>query len=158
MTLETKQQFTFRITQANPTEMIVILYEMTLQYLSDASQAAEEDGFAGYQAAVLRARGCVVELLQSLHMEYELAAVLRQLYLFCLRRLSQAEVRMHPELLQEVVGVIMPLCDAYRKIASQNTADPVMQNAQAVYAGLTYGKNSLVENMADQSVNRGMLI
>lgn len=51
MTLETKQQFTFRITQANPTEMIVILYEITLQYLSDASQAAEEDGFAGYQAA-----------------------------------------------------------------------------------------------------------
>lgn len=158
MTLETKQQFTYRITQANPTEMIVILYEMTLQYLTDAAGVAEEGDLVGYQAAVLRARGCIEELLQSLHMEYELAAILRQLYLFCLRRLAQAEVRIHPELLQEVAGVITPLCDAYRQIASQNTAGPVMQNAQTVYAGLTYGKNSLAENMADQSVNRGMLI
>ena len=87
-----------------------------------------------------------------------MAAALRQLYLFCLRRLAQAEVRIHPELLQEVVGVISPLCDAYRQIAAQNTAGPVMQNTQVVYAGLTYGKNTLTENMTDQSMNRGMLI
>ena len=158
MTTEIKQQFTFRISQANSTEMIVILYEMTLQYLADASELADQDDFAGYQSAVLRARGCIGELLQSLHLEYEPAAALRQLYLFCLRRLAQAEVRIHPELLQEVSGVITPLCDAYRQIAAQNTAGPVMQNAQVVYAGLTYGRNTLTENMADQSMNRGMLI
>lgn len=33
-----------------------------------------------------------------------------------------------------------------------------MQNAQAVYVGLTYGKNTLTENMTDQSMNRGMLV
>ena len=43
MTKECKQQFTLRITQANATQMVVILYEMTLQYLADAEQAAEED-------------------------------------------------------------------------------------------------------------------
>lgn len=158
MTSETKQQFTFRISQANSTEMIVILYEMTLQYLADAEESAGKDDYAGYQGAVRRARGCVSELLQSLHLEYEPAAALRQLYLFCLRRLAQAEVRIHPELLREVAGVVTPLCDAYRQIAAQNTAGPVMQNAQVVYAGLTYGKNTLTENMADQSMNRGMLI
>lgn len=158
MTSEIKQQFTFRISQANSTEMVVILYEMTLQYLTDAAESAEQGDFAIYQGAVRRARGCIEELLQSLHLEYEPAPVLRQLYLFCLRRLAQAEVRIHPELLQEVSGVIKPLCDAYRQIAAQNTAGPVMQNAQVVYAGLTYGKNTLTENMADQSMNRGMLI
>ncbi len=158
MTSEIKQQFTFRISQANSTEMVVILYEMTLQYLTDAEGSAKQDDFAGYQGAVRRARGCVEELIQSLHLEYEPAAALRQLYLFCLRRLAQAEVRIHPELLQEVSGVIKPLCDAYRQIAAQNTAGPVMQNTQVVYAGLTYGKNTLTENMTDQSMNRGMLI
>ncbi|MDE6674841.1 MAG: flagellar export chaperone FliS [Acetatifactor sp.] len=158
MTSDIKQQFTFRISQANSTEMIVILYEMTLQYLSDAAESVEKDDFVGYQGAVRRARGCIGELLQSLHLEYELAAALRQLYLFCLRRLAQAEVRIHPELLQEVASVITPLCDAYRQIAAQNTAGPVMQNTQVVYAGLTYGKNTLTENMTDQSMNRGMLI
>lgn len=158
MTSEIKQQFTFRISQANSTEMVVILYEMVLQYLTDAAGSMELGDFAGYQGAVRGARGCIEELLQSLHLEYEPAPVLRQLYLFCLRRLAQAELRMHPELLQEVSGVITPLCDAYRQIAAQNTAGPVMQNAQVVYAGLTYGKNTLTENMADQSMNRGMLI
>lgn len=157
MTTETKKQFTFRISQANATEMVVILYDMTLQYLEDAGELAEED-FTGYQAAVRRAGACIHELLRSLHMEYEPAGALRQLYLFCIRRLSQAEVRRHPELLKEVSRVLIPLRDAYRQIAGQNTAGPVMQNAQTVYAGLTYGKNTLTENMADQGMNRGMLV
>lgn len=39
MTREQKQGFTLRITQANPTQMIVILYEMTLCYVRDAKTA-----------------------------------------------------------------------------------------------------------------------
>ena len=158
MTSEIKQQFTFRISQANPTEMIVILYDMTLQYLADAAESAKREDFAVYRENVLRARKCISELIHSLHLEYELAISLRKLYLYCIRRLTQAELRYHTELLQEVVHVITPLRDAYRQIAPQNTAGPVMQNAQAVYVGLTYGKNTLTENMTDQSMNRGMLI
>ena len=45
MTKECKQQFTLRITQANATQLVVILYEMTLQYLADAEQAAEDAQF-----------------------------------------------------------------------------------------------------------------
>ena len=45
MTKECKQQFTLRITQANATQMVVILYEMTLQYLADAEQAAKMRSF-----------------------------------------------------------------------------------------------------------------
>lgn len=158
MTSELKRQFTFRISQANPTEMIVILYDMTLQYLTDAGESAEQQAMPEYRENVHRARNCVSELLQSLHLEYEPATTLRKLYLYCLRRLSQAEARLHPELLGEVEDILIPLRDAYGQIASQNTAGPVMQNAQAVYAGLTYGKNTLTENMTDQSMNRGMLV
>ena len=42
MTTEMKKQFTFRISQANATEMVVILYEMTLQYLEDAGESAQK--------------------------------------------------------------------------------------------------------------------
>ena len=41
MTKECKQQFTLRITQANPTQMIVILYEMLLCYLDEAKEAQD---------------------------------------------------------------------------------------------------------------------
>ncbi len=157
MTTEIKKQFTFRISQANATEMVVILYDMALQYLKDAEDLADKE-FTEYQAALRKAGACVQELLRSLHMEYEPAGALLQLYLYCLRRLSQAEVRRHPEFVEEISGILVSLRNAYDQLSDQNADGPVMQNAQAVYAGLTYGKNTLTENMADQGVNRGVLV
>ena len=152
MTKECKQQFTLRITQANSTQLIVILYEMTLQYLADGEQAVDD---AGLVEAVHRARGCIKELLNR---EYSPAGELSRLYLFCLRRLAVCEVRRDRTILEEIRKVIAPLCDAYRQIQDQDTSGPVMNNSQTVYAGLTYGRNQLTENMADQGTNRGMLV
>ena len=39
MTQERKQEFTRRITQANKTQMITILYEMVLDYIEEARDA-----------------------------------------------------------------------------------------------------------------------
>lgn len=157
MVKEEKQQFTLRITQANPTELAVILYEMLLCYLKDAEEALEKDGML-FHDEVRKARGCLNELMESLHMEYEPAPALMQLYLFCIRRLALGEFRRDPALFGEIRRVIEPLHDAYAQIAGQNAAGPVMNNSQTVYAGLTYGKHTLTENMTDQGANRGMLV
>lgn len=157
MTKEMKQQFTLRITQANPTEMVVILYEMLLCYLGESRDALEQKDTAAFKEAVRKTRGCLNELLQSLNVKYEPAPALQQLYLFCIRRLALGEAKQSAELLSEIERVVRPLCDAYSKIAGQNQAGPVMNNSQTVYAGLTYGRNTLTENMADQGTNRGML-
>lgn len=157
MTREDKQQFTLRISQANSTELTVILYEMLLCYLQDAADAVGGGGLELHEAA-RRARGCLNELLNSLHMEYEPARELRRLYLFCIRRLALGEARKDAAVLGEIERVIRPLHDAYQSIAPRNTEGSVMNNSQAVYAGLTYGREALAENMADQSANRGMLV
>ena len=114
--------------------------------------------FRSFLEAVHRARGCINELLNSLHREYSPAGELSRLYLYCIRRLAQCEVRGDRSGLEEVRKVIEPLCDAYRQIQDQNPSGPVMNNSQTVYAGLTYGRNQLTENMADQGANRGMLV
>lgn len=155
MTKECKQQFILRITQANATQLVVILYEMTLQYLADAEQAADD---AQFREAIRRTRGCINELLNSLHREYSPAAELSGLYLYCIRRLAVCEAKCDKAALADVRKVIAPLCEAYRQIQDQNTSGPVMNNSQTVYVGLTYGRNQLTENMADQGTNRGMLV
>ncbi len=155
MTKECKQQFTLRITQANSTQLIVILYEMILCYLEEAKAAQEQDEI---REAVRKIRGCVNELIQSLHMEYEPATELRKLYFFCIRRLVHCETRKDMAALDDIEKVIQPLHDAYAQIEKLNDKGPVMNNSQTIYAGLTYGKNTLTENMADQSSNRGMLV
>ena len=158
MTREVKQQFTFRITQANSTELVVILYEMLLSYLEESREALEKEDSSAFHEAIRKARGCINELISSLHMEYEPAPALMKLYLFCVRRLANGEVRSDPQPLGEIEQVIRPLHDAYEKISVQNNSGPVMGNSQTVYAGLTYGRNNLTENMADQGANRGMFV
>lgn len=162
MKKEEKQQFTLRISQANPTELVVILYEMLLCYLEDGLEALQpEAGGAENEdrlhEAARNARGCLNELLQSLDLRYEPAPALQRLYMFCLRRLARGEQRRDGAPLEEIKRVIVPLRDAYEKLAEQNGAGPVMQNSQTVYAGLTYGRNTLTENLAGQDLNRGIL-
>lgn len=158
MTKECKQQFTLRISQANPTEMIVILYEMLLCYLEEAEDAVKSDEKELFKEAVRKARGCLSELMASLNLKYTPAPELMQLYIFCLKRLAHAERKRDLQPIDEIKKIIQPLHDAYQEIAPQNTQGPVMNNSQTVYAGLTYGRNTLTENMTDQSSNRGMLV
>lgn len=155
MTKECKQQFTLRITQANPTQLVVILYEMLLCYVEEAGDARDANL---RRDALRKARGCVNELIQSLHMEYDPAPALFQLYMYCIRRLAACEGRNDMQALKDVQTVIQPLHDAYAQIQRLNDQGAVMNNSQTVYAGLTYGKNTLTENMTDQGANRGMLV
>lgn len=155
MTRERKQQFTLRITQANKTELIVILYEIVLGYIEDAEVALEAGNITEFREALRKVRSCFGELIASLNLDYELAARLLSLYLYCNRELIKADARKEKEPLMHIRSVVSKLLEAYRELAGQDTSGPVMQNSQTVYAGLTYGKNSLSENLADQGANRG---
>lgn len=158
MTRDQKQQFTFRITQANETELIVILYDMILCYLKESREAHMGGDRACFRDGIRKMRGCFNELMHSLHMEYEPAPALMQLYLFCIRRLAYSEVRNDAEALAVIEKVVTALRDTYAQVAGGNKNGPVMKNVQTVYAGLTYGRNTLTENMADQGSDRGMRI
>ena len=158
MTRELKQEFTLRITQANKTQLITILYEMTLLYIDEAEKALDVDNKAEFKSAIRKIRGCMNELTASLHLEYELAQNLLQLYLYVNRELVQASSHFEKENLEHVRLVIGELQKAYRQIENQDTSGPVMGNTQTVYAGLTYGRNTLTENIANPSANRGFCV
>ena len=157
MTKELKQQFTLRITQANKTELIVILYDMILEYIEEAKEAHKNGTRADFHDAIRKIRNCNQELIASLNLEYEPAMNLLSLYIYVNRELVHADVRGEKKPLEHVEMVISGLKEAYETIAVQDTSDAVMQNTQTIYAGLTYGKRDLTENMADQGANRGFL-
>ena len=82
MTQEKKQEYTLKITQANKTQLITILYEMVIEYLNDAideigiGKKDEADKYLGY------AQNCIDELIRSLNLRYELAKNLHAIYIF----------------------------------------------------------------------------
>lgn len=158
MTKEMKQDFTLRITQANKTQLITILYEMTLLYIEEAEAALEAEDDTAFRAAIRKVIGCMNELTASLHFEYELAQRLLQLYLYINRELVQASIHRQKENLEHVHRVIGELHSAYQQMEGQDVSAPVMGNTQTVYAGLTYGRNTLTENISDPCANRGFCV
>ena len=155
MTKELKQQYNLKITQANKTQLVVILYEMMLIYLDEAQQAHAKEDREGFREGIRKSRGCLKELMSSLHFEYEPAMNLLQLYLYANRELARADIRNSTQELDHVKMVMTKLHAAYEKISEQDTSGPVMENTQTVYAGLTYGKKALTENLSDQGSSRG---
>lgn len=155
MTDELKKQFTLKISTANKTELIVILYEILLIYVEEAIQADKAKDKDGRHQSIRKAKACLHELILSLNFTYPIAGNLLQLYHFAERELMRVETREESEGLLHVRSMIEKLHSAYDSIRDQDQSAPVMGNAQTVYAGLTYGRNSLLENLADQGSNRG---
>ena len=81
MTKECKQQFTLRITQANKTELIVILYEMLLAYTQDAKISLQEGNTEAFRDNIRKADNCLTELTESLDLSYEIGRRLLSLYM-----------------------------------------------------------------------------
>ncbi|MCM1049834.1 MAG: flagellar export chaperone FliS [Clostridiales bacterium] len=158
MTKELKQEFTLKITHANKTQLITILYEMILLYLDEAKAALLAEDKVEYKNAIRKIRGCIDELIVSLHMEYAVARNLLQLYLYINRELVQANRHCKQENLDHVETIIKRLHTAWKQIEPQDTSEAVLGNTQTVYAGLTYGKNTLTENMSNTKENRGFLV
>lgn len=158
MTKELKQEFTLRITQANKTQLITILYEMVLLYLKEAEEALDVQDKRAYKDAIRKIRDCMNELMMSLHLEYDLARNLLQLYQFISRELVQASIHYEKENLQHIRNIIRQLHKAYKQIEGQDASGPVMGNTQTVYAGLTYSRNTLNESINDPAGNRGFCV
>ncbi len=158
MTNEAKQAYTLRISQANKTELVVILYEMFSDYAEEAEESLKRGDKRALKESLGKARGCVNELMESLHLEHEIAQNLLQLYLYVYRELLKCEMDKDTVHITNVLKVMLPLKDAYATISKEDISEPVMSNAQTIVAGLTYGRNDVNESMADQGVSRGFYV
>lgn len=158
MTDEKKQAYTARITQANPTQLCVILYEILLDYLEEAEISYRRQDREGFRHALDQSRSAVSQLLLSVQDGQPISANLRSLYAFALGELARADAGNRMEPLEAVKSCMQQLHDAYAEIEKQDARGQVMANAQTVYAGLTYGRNQLNENLADPGSSRGFRV
>ena len=154
---ELKKEFARRIAQANPVSMITILYDMTLVYLNDAEEALKIQQEKRFVQEIHYAQDCLMELIGSLNMKYEPAPALYSLYLYMHKELAKAVISSSAETLTQPVSILKRLRDAYLELEKTGSFEPVMDNTQQIYAGLTYGRHSLVESIAQPVNNRGFL-
>ena len=146
MTKENKQIFTRRITQANRTQLVVIVYEMLLVYLEDA-----------FRQNLRMARECIGQMRTSLNFKYDLSKNLFAIYNFADRELAKNIYGTKTDNIDVLKVIFNKLRDAFYKISEQDTSESLMDNIQDVYAGLTYGRSDLNESLVNYDAKRGYL-
>ncbi len=157
MTLEKKQELTLKITQANKTQLITILYEMVMDYLDETIDSFAVGERSDAENSIMNAQHCIDELIRSLNMEYELARNLYKIYIFSKTELAVASATGNIHRVWKVKKNFEMLHGAYLELEKMDHSESLMGNTQKVYAGLTYGKYSLNEDITAVSMNRGLM-
>lgn len=156
MKSEAKKDFALRISQANVVNMILISYEIIETYIDDAKEVFEDR--VALKSNIDIATRCLDEMIANLHFEYEIAKDLKQLYIYMKKRLRDAYYDKDVNALSEVRALIQGLHESYEKIKDEDKSGPLMQNTQTVTAGMTYGKNQILEEHTANMENRGYRI
>ena len=118
----------------------------------DAFEAGDKEGYTENCHASMQ---CMTHLMNALDDSYELADPLMSLYAYMNREISMACARYDTKRLLLVCRQLSELAAAFKEVAKADASRPVMENSQTVFAGLTYGKGHLNENLSDQGSNRG---
>lgn len=158
MIKERLQEFTVRITQANRSELIVIMYDIMKADIEYAKELLSIGDFKGYDKECRHAQKIMHELMSTLDYRYAISYDLLSLYSFSNKRLIAAYMKKDSQYLDEVSVVIDNLKEGFVAVSQQDNSDPLMKNAQQIYAGLTYGRKSLNESaVAFNDTKRGFM-
>jgi flagellar protein FliS len=109
------------IQTAPPEQLVVMLYDGAVRFLEQA-KAALQDGKDASEPLV-RAQDIIIELSSSLnHAAGEVAGNLGRLYDFWIQWLLQAQIRRDPAKVEEVLGMVRELREAWVTVAQQRKA------------------------------------
>ena len=157
MKAESIKIYTRRITSANKSELIVIIYDIIEENLTLAEEALLEGNRETFKKEIKQAVSFVKELLVNLDMNYEVSRNLASLYIYVSRCLNFALVSGKKEEIEAARKVVVKLGESFREVAKTDKSESVMENAQQIYAGMTYGKGlNLDETLINPAFeNRG---
>lgn len=142
---------TARIANATPVQLIEITYDLIVDYIQQAKDALQQNKEDIFKARVEKAQQLLMNLAESLDMSYEISYEIMPLYLYVNKLLIHSTIQKKNEPLEQSEKILNNLLVAWREVAKQKSNDqnPVLENTQQIYAGLTYGKGTLNETVLD---------
>jgi len=131
---------------------------MILTYLKDASAAQEIGCGQEFKKDMQCARNCISELRNSLDFNYELSRNLFAIYAFADRELAHDMQGIDAGQLAQIAGMFQKLRSAYDTVSKEDQSQPLMENAQDVYAGFTYSRTDVNESLLQYGAARGYCV
>lgn len=148
---ENTRIFTARISQANKSELISIMYDIIFVSMDEAREYLAKEDKEGFKRELSRAQKTLRELIAALDLQYDISKQLMPLYLYANHRIIDSLRTKDAEPLRDVEIVLKPLGKAFAEVAKQDDSPALMQHTQQLYAGLTYGRGTLNETLLSGS-------
>lgn len=144
--------YSYRISQATRSQLVVITYDIILDYMKTAvnSQAVKE-----YKESLHMAMRGIDQLITGLDMKYEVSLPLYQIYGYIKRSIISAQATADYESINKLIGMLEKLRTSFLEVSKQDTSEPLMKNTEKVYSGLTYSRYGANETASDTLGNRG---
>ena len=154
MTKDKINEFTLRITQANRSEIIVIMYDIAICYIEDAIDSSDHGTL---RANAVNAIKVIEDLMKALDYGKELAYVLNNYYMYIRKLLTASIYKDSRQELKRAQEYLLSVKKSFEKVAKEDTSEKIMTNTENIYTGLTYGRKALYDSLTTE-VARGYTI
>lgn len=142
------EEYTQRISEATPVQLVIINHELLLVFIAEAKTAYKKDDLESFYTHINKSKDALTQLIEGLDFDNPIAQDLYDLYLYAGEKLNKALFGKDIPAAEEVEEMFTNLLEGWQaiedtpddRIAEVSEAPP-----QQVFAGLTYGKDGLDE-------------
>ena len=147
--------YSYRISQATRSQLVVITYDIITDYLNEA---LNDDTSSGYKEKLHMAMRGIDQLITGLDMEYEISVQLYQLYNYMKRTLISAQVSGERDSVSRVITMLGKLRTSFLEVSQlDDFPSPLMKNTEKVYSGLTLFKIMELNELHKDTLKQGLL-
>lgn len=109
-----------RVLTASPAELTLMLYEGAIKFCNIAIVGIQENDMEKAHNNIRKVENIVGEFIATLDHKYEVAKDFENVYDYLLERLIAANLKKDTEILEEVLGHLRTMRDAWKEVMKQS--------------------------------------
>ena len=137
MTKDKIQAYQYRISQSSKTGLLVILYDMAIDYFDEAIAFNGAD-YKVTREALVKANRVIDQLIKGLDFNYEISNNLFSIYIYIKKSIVSLKEHFNEKEAKAIIDMLSKLRESFYIVSKQDKTGPVMKNTETVYSGLTY--------------------
>ncbi len=147
MTKSELKDFSLRIAGSSKTGLVVITYDIIVNYIESSKVSLENGDLEGYRFNLKKSKQFIDDLASNLDMRFEISYNLMQLYMYANECILKAGIEKNTEKLDIIIEMMSRLKDSFEEVAKSDVSGRMMNSNEQVYAGFTYGPNSQLDEI-----------
>ena len=115
-----------KIQTASPEQIMIMLYDGAIRFSLQAKKKMVDKDFEGKGIFISKTQAIIDELMNSLDFSIapDLCSNLQQLYIYINEKLTEANIKLDIEAIDEVVGLLNTLRDGWKQALATNASQP----------------------------------